>query len=207
GYLSAFFMARTFSYLRANDLVYGPGVKSYLLGEAPPAFDLLYWNGDSTNLPAAMAMQYLHRLYQNNELMAGSFTVDDVAVKLEDIDIPVIAVATRTDHIAPWQASFSGMSRMSGERNLILADSGHIAGIINPPEAKKYGYWTNEKPFDAAKSDQWYKQSTKHEGSWWPVWTKWISERSGEQVPARKPGNKAFPALTRAPGEYVKSKA
>ena len=207
GYLDAFFMARAFSYLRANDLVYGPGVKSYLLGEAPPAFDLLYWNGDSTNLPAAMAREYLQRLYRNNELMQDHFSVDGTRLKLSDIDIPVMAIATRTDHIAPWKASFSGISRMSGERNLVLADSGHIAGIINPPVAKKYGYWLNPSSFDPSNADEWFKRSEHHDGSWWPVWLEWMSERSGEKVKARIPGNKSFPAIAPAPGEYVKKRA
>ena len=207
GYLNAFFMARTFSYLRANDLVYGPGVKSYLLGEAPPAFDLLYWNGDSTNLPGKMAWQYLERLYRNNELMAGTFSVGDDQAGLASIDIPVMAIATRTDHIAPWKASFSGMSQMSGELNLVLADSGHIAGIVNPPEAEKYGYWTNNGDFDIRKADNWFSAAERHNGSWWPVWTNWMSERSGKKVVARKPGSKKHPPIAAAPGEYVKMKA
>ena len=207
GYLDAYFMARAFSYLRANDLVYGPGVKSYLLGEKPPAFDLLYWNGDSTNLPGNMARQYLARLYRDNELMNDRFSVDDTSISLGDIDVPIMAVATRTDHIAPWKASFSGIVRMSGEKQLVLADSGHIAGIVNPPEAKKYGYWTNEELFAPETADEWFENSDRNEGSWWPVWRDWLAKRSGKMVSARIPGSNEFPPLDEAPGKYVKRKA
>ncbi|MEM9332517.1 MAG: class I poly(R)-hydroxyalkanoic acid synthase [Pseudomonadota bacterium] len=207
GFLDAYFMARAFSYLRANDLVYGPGVKSYLLGEKPPAFDLLYWNGDSTNLPAKMAHQYLERLYHKNELMHGTFSVGGNMLDLKDIDIPVTAVATRTDHIAPWASSFSGISEMSGEKQLILSDSGHIAGIVNPPSAEKYCYWLNDRDFDPEHADQWFKNAKQHHGSWWPVWLKWLTEQSGNKISARKPGTKDFPALMEAPGDYVKLRA
>lgn len=205
GYLDAYFMARAFSYLRANDLVYGPGVKSYLLGEKPPAFDLLYWNGDSTNLPAKMAQEYLDRLYHKNELTKGSFSVEGNTVKLSDIDFPITAVATRTDHIAPWTASFSGLSETSGEQNLILADSGHIAGIVNPPNSEKYCYWTNPVQFDATNSGEWLDNAQQHAGSWWPVWIEWLIENSGKQIDALKPGTKEFPAIADAPGDYVKA--
>ena len=207
GFLDAYYMGRAFSYLRANDLVYGPGIKSYLLGEKPPAFDLLYWNGDSTNLPAKMARQYLERLYKNNELMKGRFSVSNTQLDLADIDIPVTAVATRTDHIAPWVASFSGISEMSGDKQLILADSGHIAGIVNPPNANKYCYWLNDAPFKAEESSQWYDNAEQNDGSWWPVWNSWLGNLSGEKIAAREPGTDEFPVLANAPGDYVKVKA
>jgi polyhydroxyalkanoate synthase len=200
GMLDAFFMARTFSFLRARDLVYGPAVRSYMMGEAPPAFDLLYWNGDSTNLPAAMARDYLRGLYRENRLMKGTFEVDGEMLKLGDIKVPTIAIATRTDHIAPWKSSFSGLSQFSGEKTFILSDSGHIAGIVNPPVAKKYGYWLNGEKFQRETANVWFDAATRHEGSWWPVWTKWLESRSGDKLDARK-----IPAKTiaDAPGTYV----
>ncbi|MEO0910754.1 MAG: alpha/beta fold hydrolase, partial [Pseudomonadota bacterium] len=207
GYLDAYFMARAFSYLRANDLVYGPGVKSYLLGEKPPAFDLLYWNGDSTNLPARMAHEYLERLYHQNQLVKGTFSVSGKTVSLEDIEVPVTAVATRTDHIAPWISSFTGISKMSGDNQYILSDSGHIAGIVNPPAAKKYCYWLNDAEFNPAEPMQWFNGAEQHAGSWWPVWADWLANYSGEKIKARKPGTKEHPPLTDAPGNYVKAKA
>ncbi len=147
GYLDSFFMSRTFSFLRANDLVYGPAVRSYMMGEAPPAFDLLFWNGDSTNLPALMAKEYLRKLYAGNDLAHDRFQIEGEAVKMNDIKTPVFAVASESDHIAPWKSSFKGLSRTSGEKRFVLAESGHIAGVVNPPSSGKYGYWLNDKAF------------------------------------------------------------
>ena len=207
GFVDAFFMARTFSYMRANDLVYQPAVRSYLMGEAPPAFDLLAWNGDSTNLPAAMAREYMSRLYRDNELMHDRFSVGDTPVRLADADLPVFAVATRSDHIAPWPASFNGLSRLAGEKTFVLAESGHIAGIINPPldgsGGGKYGHFTSDAPFESP--EQWLEGATRHAHSWWPKWSAWLAERSGKRTQPRKPGTKAFPALEDAPGTYVKA--
>lgn len=203
GILDAFFMARTFSFLRARDLVYGPAVRSYMMGEAPPAFDLLFWNGDSTNLPAAMARDYLRGLYRENRLMKGTFKVDGEVVNLTDIKVPTIAIATRTDHIAPWKSSFSGLSQLSGEKKLILSDSGHIAGIVNPPAAKKYGYWLNENRFERDTADAWFDAAERHEGSWWPIWADWLKNRSGQEIEARNPPTDA---LANAPGTYVSAK-
>ncbi len=202
GMLDAFFMARTFSFLRARDLVYAPAVRSYMLGEAPPAFDLLFWNGDSTNLPAAMAREYLHGLYRENRLAKGTFVVDGETVSLGDIAVPTIAIATRTDHIAPWASSFSGVSQFGGDTTLVLSDSGHIAGIVNPPAAQKYGYWTNSAAFSADIAESWFDGADRHEGSWWPVWSDWMALRSGGMIAAR-----AHPAKTLgdAPGSYVKA--
>ena len=202
GMLDAFFMARTFSFLRARDLVYAPAVRSYMLGEAPPAFDLLFWNGDSTNLPAAMAREYLHGLYRENRLAKGTFVVDGESVSLGDITVPTIAIATRTDHIAPWQSSFSGIAQFNGDTTLILSDSGHIAGIVNPPAAQKYGYWTNEAEFAADTAQRWFDEAERHEGSWWPVWSGWMAERSGSRIAARRPIDRT---LGDAPGSYVKA--
>ena len=146
GYLDSFFMSRTFSFLRANDLVYAPAVRSYMMGEAPPAFDLLYWNGDSTNLPALMAKEYLRKLYSANDLIHDRFRIDGKKVKMADIKTPIYAIACEADHIAPWKSSFRGLSNLSGDKTLVLAESGHIAGVVNPPAANKYGYWLNPEP-------------------------------------------------------------
>ncbi len=206
GYLDSRFMAKTFSYLRANDLVYGPAIRSYLMGEAPPAFDLLYWNGDSTNLPARMAKEYLRKLYQNNELARGMFEISGEKLSMKEIRVPVYVVATKTDHIAPWQSSFKGLNRTRGQKRFILAGSGHIAGIINPAGSQKYGYQTNDaSPRD---TDEWLAGATAHEGSWWADGSGGLARRSGKKIPARKPGKTPnFPAIEPAPGFYVKKKA
>ncbi|MCB1516584.1 MAG: class I poly(R)-hydroxyalkanoic acid synthase [Hyphomicrobiaceae bacterium] len=205
GYLSARRMARTFSFLRANDLVYGPAVRSYLLGEAPPAFDLLYWNSDSTNLPARMAKEYLDYCYRENRLVKGTFEVEGEALNLKDIKIPIFAVATKTDHIAPWKASFSGLRQLSGKKIFVLAESGHIAGIINAPAANKYGYWFNNAPADDL--DAWLSAALRQDGSWWPFWGEWIAAESGKKIAANSLENSEFPALCPAPGSYVGMRA
>jgi len=204
GYLDSSFISRAFSYLRSNDLVYGPAVKTYLMGEAPPAFDLLYWNGDSTNLPARMAKEYLRKLYQDNQLSQGRFEILGETLNLGDIKIPTYAVATKSDHIAPWKSSFLGLNKFSGNNKFVLAGSGHIAGIINPATSGKYGHWINaDRPDDL---EAWAEQATFHEGSWWPDWAKWLKRQSGKMIKARVPGDhKDYPALEPAPGSYVKN--
>lgn len=204
GYLDSLFMSRTFSYLRANDLVYGPAVRSYMMGEAPPAFDLLYWNGDSTNLPALMAKQYLRKLYSANELVNDRFTVDGIPVRMSDIKTPVFAVASESDHIAPWKSSFRGLSRLSGEKTLVLAESGHIAGVVNPPQAGKYGYWLNDSEFE--DPEKWQDEAVHTSGSWWNHWSDWLSGYSGKMIEARKAGSDEYPEIAPAPGEYVVAK-
>ena len=206
GILESFLMSRTFSYLRSNDLIYGPAIRSYMMGEAPPAFDLLYWNGDGTNLPAAMVMEYLRGLCQENRFAHDGYTVLGQTVKIGDVKTPLCAVACETDHIAAWASSYSGIQQMgSRSKKFILSESGHIAGIVNPPSKKKYGHYTNDDwPEDPAV---WRESAAFNEGSWWPTWETWLSARSGKQVPARVPGAvKGFPVLTAAPGDYVKEK-
>lgn len=204
GYLQSFFMARTFTYLRANDLVYGPAIRAYMMGEAPPAFDLLYWNGDSTNLPGRMAREYLRNWCQDNELATGQFELLGERLSLKDIKLPVCAIACETDHIAPWKASYAGFRRFGGKPTFILSESGHIAGIVNPPSKKKYGHYTNEARPKQPKD--WLEGATFNEGSWWPRWGEWIKRRSGAQVPAREPGDADHPPLCPAPGTYVVAK-
>ena len=202
GILPSFLMNRTFSYLRARDLLYGPAVKSYMMGEAPPAFDLLFWNGDSTNLPAAMAVQYLRELCQGDRLARGGIEICGETLRLADVTVPLAAVACQTDHIADWRASHAGIAGMgSADRTFILSESGHIAGIVNPPSKRKYGHYVNtDMSGDAAA---WLAGAEFHEGSWWPRWGAWLAERSGPQVPARRPGDDGRELLGAAPGGYV----
>ncbi len=202
GYLDRFFMSRTFSFLRANDLVYRPAIRSYMMGEAPPAFDLLYWNGDGTNLPAKMVVEYLRGLCQENKLAKGEFEICGETPSLKDVQLPLFAVACETDHIAAWRSSFNGIRKMgSRSKTFVLSESGHIAGIVNPPSKKKYGHYTNDGPMKDA--EDWRAEATFHEGSWWPRWGAWLKKRSGKQVPARKPGDSDHPSLGKAPGTYV----
>ncbi len=203
GVLNSTFMSRTFSFLRSKDLIYGPAVKSYMMGEAPPAFDLLYWNGDSTNLPGKMAKQYLRGLCQGDQLADGGFDLLGETVTLKDVTVPVCAVACETDHIAAWVDSFRGVTKMGAkDKTFILSESGHIAGIVNPPSKKKYGHYTN--PDVAGAAEDWLKAADYNEGSWWPLWEAWLKKRSGAKVAARKPGDKGREILAPAPGIYVK---
>ncbi len=202
GILSKTFMARTFSFLRPNELIYQPAIKSYMLGEAPPAFDLLFWNGDGTNLPCRMALEYLRGLCQDNGLARGTYKVFGKAVHLSDVQVPLCAIACETDHIAAWRASFNGVAQMgSPDKTFILSQSGHIAGIINPPSKGKYGHYAGPAP--EGSPDDWLKAAHFHPGSWWPRWGAWLAERSGPLVPARPLGDSAHPVLAPAPGTYV----
>ena len=203
GMLSKTFMSRTFSYLRSNDLIYGPAIKSYMMGEAPPAFDLLYWNGDGTNLPCKMAIEYLRGLCQDNGLAQGTYKVFGHNVSLKDIQIPVCAIACETDHIAHWRGSFNGFKQMgSADKTFIVSQSGHVAGIINPPSKGKYGHYTNAGAV-AGAPDDWMAGASFNQGSWWPRWGAWLAIQSGAQIPARVPGDSVRPVLCPAPGTYV----
>ncbi|MDO5622572.1 MAG: class I poly(R)-hydroxyalkanoic acid synthase [Paracoccus sp. (in: a-proteobacteria)] len=203
GILPAQLMTRTFSFLRANDLVWGPAIRSYMMGEAPPAFDLLYWNGDATNLPGRMAMDYLRGLCQDNLFAGAGLTLFGQELHLKDVTVPLCAIACETDHIAPWLHSWKGISQMgSPDKRFILSESGHIAGIINPPSKKKYGHYTSDAGFDGGAA-AWKQAATYHEGSWWPRWQDWLSGHSGPMVPARTP----VEGFGAAPGTYVKEGA
>ncbi|WP_424940331.1 PHA/PHB synthase family protein [Aliiroseovarius sp. S253] len=204
GYLDSFFMSRTFSYLRPNDLIYGPAINSYMLGKTPPAFDLLYWNGDSTNLPAKMTVEYLRGLCVGNEFAEDGFDLLGETLTLSDVETPICAIACETDHIAAWKSSYNGMRQMSGkDKTFILSESGHIAGIVNPPSKKKYGHYTNEDWPDAP--EDWHEGASFHEGSWWGRWDTWLAKKSGKKVDARQPGDSAHEPLAPAPGTYVKA--
>ncbi|MFV0299767.1 MAG: class I poly(R)-hydroxyalkanoic acid synthase [Paracoccus sp. (in: a-proteobacteria)] len=199
GVLRSQIMSRTMSFLRANDLVWGPAIRSYMMGETPPAFDLLFWNGDSTNLPAKMTIEYLRGLCQQNAFAGDGFTVLGQPVRLSDVDLPLCSVACETDHIAPWKDCWRGVSLMgSKDKRFILSESGHIAGIVNPPSKKKYGHYAGGTDFSHGYQ-AWKDSAGFTEGSWWPRWGEWLAERSGDEVPARDPGKGYGPA----PGTYV----
>ncbi|PCH70052.1 MAG: hypothetical protein COC12_08800 [Rhodobacteraceae bacterium] len=206
GLLRSFIMARTFSYLRSTDLVYTPAIRSYMMGETPPAFDLLYWNGDGANLPARMAMQYLRSLCQRNEFAGEGFDLMGHTLRLDEVDVPLCSIACETDHIAAWKSCYRGVQQMGGRsRTFIVTQSGHIAGIVNPPSKKKYGHYTNDDM--GLTPEDWLEGADFHQGSWWPRWENWLKKRSGKQVPARKPGDSTHPVLESAPGSYVAVKA
>lgn len=205
GVLRSWIMARTMSFLRARDLVYAPAVRSYMMGETPPAFDLLYWNGDGANLPARMVVQYLRGLCQRNEFVTEGFELMGHKLHVRDVDVPLMAITCETDHIAAWKDCYRGVQQMgSRSKTFVVSESGHIAGIVNPPSKKKYGHYTNTDL--KADSETWMKQATFHEGSWWPRWEAWLKKRSGKQVPARTPGDSEHPPLAPAPGTYVVAK-
>lgn len=203
GYLSAKLMQRTFSFLRANDLIWGPAIRSYMLGETPPAFDLLYWNGDGTNLPGRMVTQYLRELCQRNALAEDGFEVLGHRVSLADVKVPLCGVACEADHIAPWLHSWKGIAQMgSPDRTFILSESGHIAGIINPPGKVKYGHYLSHAGFEGTP-EEWREHASYTPGSWWSHWGEWLAGHAGPMVPARSPKLSLAPA----PGTYVHESA
>ncbi|KAA0920613.1 class I poly(R)-hydroxyalkanoic acid synthase [Aquicoccus porphyridii] len=205
GVLRSFIMSRTMSFLRSKDLIYGPAVRSYMMGETPPAFDLLFWNGDGTNLPARMTMEYLRWLCQQNRFATEGVELCGERLHVGDVEVPVCAVSCETDHIAPWKDCYRGVQQMGAkQKTFIVSQSGHIAGIINPPSKKKYGHYTNTSLSGDASA--WMEKAKFHEGSWWPRWEKWLRRRSGKMVPARIPGDSGYPELCPAPGTYVVNK-
>lgn len=200
-------LATTFSFLRPNDLVWNYVVGNYLKGEAPPPFDLLYWNADSTNLPGPMYCWYLRHMYLQNELRKpGALTVCGQKVDLGKIKAPFYIYGSREDHIVPWMAAYRSVPLIKGKRRFVLGASGHIAGVINPPAQRKRSHWTNDKLPDDAQA--WFDGATEHAGSWWPDWAAWLKAQSGGQVAApRTYGSRAFKAIEPAPGRYVKARA
>ncbi len=206
GMLPSYIMARTFSYLRSNDLIYTPAIRSYMMGETPPAFDLLYWNGDGANLPARMAVEYLRKLCQSNEFAAGGFELFGETLHVGDVDIPLMSITCETDHIAAWKDCYRGVQKMGAKnKTFIVSESGHIAGIVNPPSKNKYGHYTNDDLSLSAAG--WMDGADYTQGSWWPRWEGWLKRRSGKKVAARKPGDSSHPVLVDAPGTYVAIKA
>ena len=206
GYFDGAHMSQAFNLLRENDLIWSFYVNNYLLGRDPPAFDLLYWNSDSTRMPEKMHSFYLRNMYQRNRLREpGALTLGGVPIDLGKIRVPTYFLATREDHIAPWKSSYAGTQLVSGPVTFVVGGSGHIAGVINPPAANKYGYWTRDAP--AASADEWLEGASHHEGSWWPHWGQWVAGFAGERVAAREPGDGALSAIEDAPGSYVKVRA
>ncbi|MBL8805911.1 MAG: class I poly(R)-hydroxyalkanoic acid synthase [Rhodospirillales bacterium] len=205
GYLDGADMATTFNMLRANDLIWSFVVNNYLMGKEPFPFDLLYWNSDSTRMPAKMHSFYLRQMYQENRLSRGKIKLLGSKIDLTKINLPVFILSTREDHIAPWRSTYIATQLYTGPTTFCLAASGHIAGVVNPPAAGKYCHWTNDKL--PKKPDQWLETATQHAGSWWPRWDEWAKAYAGEQVPARLPGSGALQVVEPAPGSYVKVKA
>jgi polyhydroxyalkanoate synthase subunit PhaC len=203
GYLEGSEMANTFNMLRANDLIWSFVVNNYLLGNDPFPFDLLYWNADSTRMPARMHSFYLRKMYQENLLREpGGISLDGVPIDLRKIKTPAYFLSTREDHIAPWKSTYRGTQLLSGPKRFVLAASGHIAGVVNPPEGGKYSHWINQDlPPDP---EAWFKGATEIAGSWWPDWHRWVSAQAKAQVPARVPGDGKLKPIEDAPGSYVK---
>jgi polyhydroxyalkanoate synthase len=199
-------MASTFNMLRANDLIWSFVVNNYLLGKDPFPFDLLYWNSDSTRMPAAMHSFYLRKMYIENKLREpGGVTLCGVPVDLAKVKVPLYFISTAEDHIAPWKSTYSGARIFGGPVRFVLGGSGHIAGIINPPAANKYGYCTRDDALPATP-EAWLEGTQQHAGSWWTDWAQWVAPYAGDKVPARVPGEGGLPALEDAPGSYVKVK-
>ncbi|WP_458097239.1 class I poly(R)-hydroxyalkanoic acid synthase [Roseomonas sp. WA12] len=208
GFLEGSEMADTFNMLRANDLIWSFVVQNYLLGQEPFPFDLLFWNGDSTRMPARMHSFYLRRMYQQNDLVRpGGIELGGEALDLRDITLPTYILATREDHIAPWKSSYRATGLFSGPVRFVLAASGHIAGVVNAPDSGKYSHWvgtSNAPGAFPADPAEWFEHATEFAGSWWPDWQRWITAQDRSTVPAREPGSGALPALEDAPGSYVK---
>ncbi len=202
GYLDGNSMYSAFNLLRANDLIWSFYVNNYLLGKEPLRFDLLYWNGDTTRMPRELHMFYLREMYLKNNLAEpGGIELGGVPIDLGKVTIPIYLQAAKEDHIAPYPSVFKAVNLFSGPVRFMLAGSGHIAGVINPPAASKYNYWMNEEqPKDL---EAWVDGATSHPGSWWNDWHEWLSQYSGEQVPARTPGDGALDVIEDAPGSYV----
>ncbi len=204
GVLPSASMADTFNALRANDLIWSSFVNNYLLGKDPKPFDLLFWNADQTRMPKALHLFYLRHFYQANDLAEGRLQMGGVTLDLGKVKIPVFAQASREDHIAPYVSVYKGARLFGGPVEFVLAGSGHIAGVINPPAANKYQHWTNAQL--APSPGEWIAGATEQPGSWWPHWEAWLTQRSGKLIPARDPAKGRLQPLADAPGTYVKVK-
>ncbi|MCB9991347.1 MAG: class I poly(R)-hydroxyalkanoic acid synthase [Rhodospirillales bacterium] len=203
GYLDAGHLRKTFSLLRSNDLIWSFVINNYLMGKEPFPFDLLYWNDDATNMPAAMHSFYLRKCYRDNLLVKpGGVTMNGVDIDMTKVKTPCYFLSTKDDHIAPWQATYAATQLIKGPCTFTLAASGHVAGVINPPAKNKYCYWKNTK--NPSSPYEWLDSAKAHDGSWWPDWQKWIEKQNNGKVVARKISGKA---LEDAPGSYVRMKA
>ncbi len=208
GYLDGRYMAATFNLLRGRDLIWSYVVNNYLMGQEPAPFDLLHWNSDVTNLPAGWHRDYLETLYRGNKLVEkGGISVAGVPIDLGKLSLPTSLQAGREDHIAPPQSVWKLMKHFTGDKHFVLAGSGHIAGVVNPPAAGKYQYWTNDE--DAGSLDEFISGATEHKGSWWPDWLAWLRKLTPQEVAAtnaRVPGKGKLKAIEDAPGRYVKAR-
>lgn len=203
GYCDGRQLAVTFSLLRENTLYWNYYIDNYLKGNEPSQFDILYWNSDGTNIPAKVHSFLLRNLYLDNELIQpNKVRVDGVGLNLSRVKTPNFFISTQEDHIALWGGTFKGAGALGGDSTLVLGESGHVAGIVNPPSRQKYGYYTNPAPYRDNKS--WLDGATYHPQSWWLYWQEWVAPYAGEKVPARAIGNDAYPPLEDAPGSYVK---
>lgn len=206
GYLDGAEMASTFNLLRANDLIWSFVVNNYLLGKEPVPFDLLYWNNDSTRMPAKMHSSYLRKMYLENAFREpGGITVGDVPIDLAKVEVPAYFVSAADDHIAPWKTTYLGAQTLSGPVTFVLSKSGHIAGIINPPGPRAYAHFTGPD-IDRLGPDEWFAASEPQSGSWWSRWATWVSEFAGEKVPARRPGDGELAVIEDAPGGFAKTR-
>jgi polyhydroxyalkanoate synthase subunit PhaC len=196
-----------FSSLRANDLIWPYVVNSYLKGKGPPAFDLLYWNSDGTNLPGPMLCWYVRNTYLENNLRVPGKTVQcGVPVDLSKIDVPAFLYASREDHIVPWHSAYASTGILGGESTFVLGASGHIAGVINPAAKNKRNYWAEGAP--GSDPEKWLTTARKIPGSWWPTWTTWLTQQAGPRIAARTfLGSEKYPVIEPAPGRYVKARA
>jgi polyhydroxyalkanoate synthase len=204
GYLDGAKMATTFNMLRSNDLIWSFVINNYLLGRDPMRFDLLYWNADTTRMPIAMHMFYLREFYRENNLAKGKLVMAGEKLDLGKVKIPIFLQSSKEDHIAPYKSVYKSTKLFKGPVTFMMAGSGHIAGVINHPDAKKYQHWTNEK--NPERVEDWIATSTEHPGSWWPYWDKWLSKVSGDKVLARVPGDRKLKVIEDAPGAYAKMK-
>jgi polyhydroxyalkanoate synthase len=203
GYLEGRHMANVFNMMRDNDLIWSFVINNYLRGRKPMAFDLLYWNADATRMPAQMHGFYLRNMYLENKLVEpGGISMKGVPIDLRAVSLPVYQLSTESDHIAPWKATYAASQLYRGPYRFVLSGSGHIAGVVNPPSARKYCYWTN--PQNPATPEQWFAGATRHDGSWWPNWAEWIAGHAGDKVKARMPGDGKLKPIEDAPGSYVK---
>jgi polyhydroxyalkanoate synthase len=202
GYLEGSKMATAFNMLRSNDLIWPYVINNYLKGKAPFPFDLLYWNSDATRMPAANHSFYLRNCYLDNKLSKGEMTIAGETIDLGRVTIPIYNLATREDHIAPAKSAFLGSKFFGGAVRFVLAGSGHIAGVVNPPAKQKYGYWTGGPP--TGNLDGWIAAGQQHPGSWWPDWFAWIKAQDPAEVPARTPGGGKYTPIEDAPGSYVR---
>ncbi len=205
GYLEASRMANTFNMLRSNDLIWPYVVNNYLRGKKPYPFDILYWNSDATRMPAANHSFYLRNCYLNNRLTKGEMEIGGIKLNLKKVKVPIYNLATREDHIAPAKSVLHGSQFFGGQVKYVLAGSGHIAGVVNPPTKPKYQYWTGDVP-TGSDVDVWLKTATEHPGSWWPDWLDWIKCLNAKTVPARAIGGGKLTPIEDAPGSFVKAK-